>query len=75
MIHEGPLLSHFTSILIPFYSQVTVVEHMDPSGSTTTFLGVADEGDSHEYMGSFMLWRYDVEEDSFSLLQVRISMF
>nr|XP_027218518.1 uncharacterized protein LOC113811038 [Penaeus vannamei] len=53
--------------------KVTVVEHMDPSGSTTTFLGVADEGDSHEYMGSFMLWRYDVEEDSFSLLQV-ISM-
>ncbi|XP_063595763.1 uncharacterized protein LOC134772653 [Penaeus indicus] len=43
---------------------------MDPSGTTTTFLGVADQGDSHEHMGSFMLWRYDVEEDTFSLLQV-----
>ncbi|XP_037795016.1 uncharacterized protein LOC119590421 [Penaeus monodon] len=50
--------------------KASVVEHTDPSGTTTTFLGVADQGDSHEHMGSFMLWRYDVEEDTFSLLQV-----
>ncbi|XP_042882139.1 uncharacterized protein LOC122259439 isoform X2 [Penaeus japonicus] len=52
--------------------KATVVEHTDPSGRKVTFLGVADEGDSFEHMGSLTVWRYDGEENAFTRLQVII---